>query len=391
MLKVPLKKLKRRNEMKKVISIIVCLVIVCSLFACTGQTTASQEASPATPASSAPASSAPASSAAAEETAAAPAASDASGNEGTEIVPEGEKLENLNGKTIAACVLLEDQFQRMLQITMKKTAESYGATVLEGHSGGELDKEVELVNTYTTGGVNGICIFPVSLTGSVAALENASKNGITVYCANMNMNADWQAGYSEMDQYGIGVGVGKYAREYIEKNFPDRKPKVAIIQFTALLPEMSKQRTDGFLSQTQDLIEIVQDVDAWDSDTAVNTAADVMNANPDLDLIFCANEGGTVGTVMAVKNAGKKIPVFGIDASEQLANMLLDEDNILQAVCGQDPIALGETAMKNLCLAMMGQPYRTGVKLPGVPLTRNDPDAVNAYVENLKAVLGDDM
>lgn len=378
--------------MKKVISIIVCLVIVCSLFACSGQTAASQEASPAAPASSAAASAAPASSEAAAATeSAATAASEATGNEGTEIVPDGEKLDNLNGKTIAACVLLEDQFQRMLQITMKKTAEKYGATVLEGHSGGELDKEVELVNTYTTGGVDGICIFPVSLTGSVAALENASKNEITVYCANMNMNADWQAGYSEMDQYGIGVGVGEYAREYIEKNFPDRKPKVAIIQFTALLPEMSKQRTDGFLSQTQDLIEVVQDVDAWDSDTAVNTAADVMNAHPDLDLIFCANEGGTVGTVMAVKNADKSIPVFGIDASEQLANMLLDPDNILQAVCGQDPIALGETSMTNLCLAMMGQPYKTGVKLPGVPLTRNDPDTVNAYVENLKAVLGDEF
>lgn len=377
--------------MKKTISIIICLLFVCSILAaCTPQTTTEAPSEPA--ATSVPVetveTAAPTESAAVptEEETAKPA-----GNEGVEIIPEGDQLENLNGKTIAACVLLEDQFQRMLQITMKKTAEKYGAQVLEGHSGGELDKEVELVNTYATGGVDGICIFPVSLTGSVAALENATKNEVTVYCANMNMNADWQAGYSEMDQYGIGVGVGEYARAYIEKNFADRKPKVAIIQFTALLPEMSKQRTDGFLSQTEDLIEIVQDVDAWDSDTAVNTAADVMNGNPDLDLIFCANEGGTVGTVMAVKNADKSIPVFGIDVSEQLANMLLDEDNILQALCGQDPVALGETAMTNLCLAMMGKPYKTGVKLPGVPLTREDPDGINAYKEMLKEVLGDDL
>ena len=300
-----------------------------------------------------------------------------------------KQLEDLKGKKIAAVVLLEDQFQRMLQMSMEKAAEKYGAEVLTGHSGGELDKEVELVNTYATGGVDGMCIFPVSQTGSAAAMKNAADNGMQIYCANMDMQADWQVGFAEMDQYGIGVSVGEFAREYIQEKFPDRKPKVAIIQFKALLPEMSKQRTDGFLSKTNDLIEIVQDVDAWDSDKAVDVAAEVMNANPDLDIIFCANEGGTVGTVMAIKNAGKNIPVFGIDASEQLANMLLDPDNILQAVCGQDPIALGETAMTNLCLAMMGKPFETGIKLPGIPLTREKPDEIKAYVENLKTVLGE--
>ena len=135
--------------MKKFISTIICIVLVCALLiSCTPQTeqTSSQQAPP----SVAPAESAAPSEptdAAGESQATVEAAAESAGNEGVEVIPEGEKLENLEGKTIAACVLLEDQFQRMLQITMKKTAEEYGAKVLEGHSGGELDKEVELVNT----------------------------------------------------------------------------------------------------------------------------------------------------------------------------------------------------------------------------------------------------
>jgi ABC-type sugar transport system substrate-binding protein len=302
---------------------------------------------------------------------------------------EGGELSDLKGKRVAAVVLIEDQFQRMLQLTMKATAEKYGATVLMGHSGGVLDREVELVNTYATGGVDGICIFPVSFTGSQAALRNAANNGVKIYAVNMDLQSEWQIGYAEMDQYGIGVGVGEFCKAYIQKTWPNRKPKTAIIQFTALLPEMSKQRTDGFLSQCGDLIEVVANQDAWDSDVSVNVSAEIMNAHPDLDLIFCANEGGTVGTVMAVKNANKKIPVFGIDASEQLASMLLDGDNILQAVCGQDPIALGQTGMENLCLAMMGKPFKTGLQLPGVPLTREDPEGIRSYVAELKAALGE--
>ena len=304
-------------------------------------------------------------------------------------MPDKRVLQDLKGKKIAAVVLIEDQFQRMLQITMKKTAESFGATVIEGQTAGELDREVELINQYTADGVDGICIFPVSLIGSAAALENAANNGIAIYCANMNMDYKWQTGYAEMDQYNIGELLGELCAEYINKHFPDKKPKTAIIQFTALLPEMSAQRTNGFLSKTRDLIEIVQDVDAWDADDSVNVATDVMNAHPDLDLIFCANEGGTVGTVMAVRNANKHIPVFGIDISEQLVNMLLDPDDILQALSGQDPIALGETSMRNLCLAMMGKEFKTGVLLPGIPLTREDPDSARQYIQELLGELAD--
>lgn len=304
-----------------------------------------------------------------------------------EDVPPARELDDLSGKKIAAVVLIKDQFQRMLQLTMKKTAERYGATVIEGQSGGELDAEVELINQYASGDVDGICIFPVSPTGSAAALENAAKNGITIYCANMNMDYEWQTGYAKMDQYNIGEIVGEFCADYIRKHFPGEKPKTAIIQFTALLPEMSAQRTGGFLSKTADLIEIVKDVDAWNADDSVIVAAEIINAYPDLDLIFCANEGGTVGTVMAVKNAGKSIPVFGIDISEQLVNMLLNPDNILQALGGQDPIALGETSMKNLCLAMMGKEYETGVVLPGIPLTREDPQGAKDYLNELLGAL----
>ena len=147
--------------MKKKLSKILCLVIACMLLF----TACSQPASNETTAAPA-------------ETTAAP--DDNGGAEPTTVEPEGEILENLNGKKIAAVVLLEDQFQRMLQITMKRVAESYGAEVLTGHSGGMLDREVELVNNYATGGVDGMCIFPVSLTGSVAALQNAANNGMQI-------------------------------------------------------------------------------------------------------------------------------------------------------------------------------------------------------------------
>lgn len=307
--------------------------------------------------------------------------------ESTEISVNREKNGNLKGTTIASVILLEDQTEKVMQTAMRITAEKYGATVIEGQSGGELERETRLLSDYREQGVDAICIYPVSPTGSLAGLENAAKQGIDIYSVDLSMDSKWLAGYCEANQYNIGQMVGKECAEYIKKNFPDRKPKVAIIQFISLLPDTSKSRTRGFLSMTQSLIEVVQDVDAWEAATSTPIVKEVLDANPDLDMIFCANEGGTVGAVMAVQNAGLKIPVFGIDITEQLVNMMLDEDNILQALGGQDPVQLGERAMENLCRYLMGEEYEAEIVIPGIFLSRKRPGEARDYIESMRQVL----
>lgn len=307
--------------------------------------------------------------------------------ESTEISVNKEKKGNLKGTTIASVILLEDQTEKVMQTAMRITAEKYGATVIEGQSGGELERETRLLSDYREQGVDAICIYPVSPTGSLAGLENAAKQGIDIYSVDLSMDSKWLTGYCEANQYNIGQMVGKECAEYIKKNFPDRKPKVAIIQFSSLLPDTSKSRTRGFLSMTQSLIEVVQDVDAWEAATSTPIVKEVLDANPDLDMIFCANEGGTVGAVMAVQNAGLKIPVFGIDITEQLVNMMLDEDNILQALGGQDPVQLGERAMENLCRYLMGEEYEAEIVIPGIFLSRKRPGEARDYIESMRQVL----
>lgn len=311
-------------------------------------------------------------------------------NENTENLANEEKNDDLKGTTIASVILLEDQTEKVMQTAMRVTAEKYGATVIEGQSGGELERETRLLSDYMEQEVDAICIYPVSPTGSLAGLENAAKQGIDIYSVDLSMESKWLTGYCEANQYNIGQMVGKECAEYIRENFPDRKPKTAIIQFSALLPDTSKSRTRGFLSMTQSLIDVVQDVDAWDASTSTPIVKEVLDANPNLDMIFCANEGGTVGAVMAVQNAGLKIPVFGIDITEQLVNMMLDDDNILQALGGQDPVQLGERSMENLCRYLMGKDYESEIVIPGILLSRSRPGEARDYIETMRQILEQD-
>ena len=106
-----------------------------------------------------------------------------------------------------------------------------------------------------------------------------------------------------------------------------------------------------------------------------------MTAHGDIDMFWASNDGGTVGATVAVKQKGKSFPVFGTDISEQLAKMLLDSDNILQATTGQDPVKTAEGAYEMAKKAVAGEkndPFQ--VELPGVLYDRADPATVNAFL-----------
>ena len=90
-----------------------------------------------------------------------------------------------------------------------------------------------------------------------------------------------------------------------------------------------------------------------------------------------------------MKNVGKagSVYTFGIDANEQLANMLLSDDNILQATTGQDSYTMGYNSMKDLINSIKGEETSieegTTEYVDGMLLERSDEDGINDYLERL--------
>jgi len=298
---------------------------------------------------------------------------------------EPEVLDNLEGKSVAAFVLIEDQFQRMLQQSMQETLESFGANVIPGFSGGQLDQEVTNIHNALAAGVDGIAIFPVDPVGSVAALTEAAEQGVMIFGVNMDLGEELQVGWAESDQFGKGVQVGEVAREYLLENFDEFPIRMAVMQFHGLNTVMSDARTSGFMSKVYDLVEIIVEVDDWMADTAINTAAETLVAHPDIQVWWWANEGAAVGSVMAQRNAGVTIPGFTIAMSEQIAYMLLENDGNLIAANGQDPVALGRAAGYNLAMALMGRDSAAEIRTPGILMSAGEEAAIHAWLEEWRA------
>ncbi|MGP1418198.1 MAG: substrate-binding domain-containing protein [Sphaerochaetaceae bacterium] len=292
--------------------------------------------------------------------------------------------------TVAGIVYLEDQFMKLLTKGYQDAAKAAGVKCLTSNVNNDQSKETNLINTYIAQGINGIAIAPLNEESSIVAVKNAANNGLKVTLADSTLlNAEFIVGGFTSDQSQLGSSTGAVAAKFIQEKLGG-KAKIGIVQFKSLLPEKSSARVNGFLSQVKNLpgVEVVADQDAWMQDTAVSTCSDMLTAHPEINLIFAANDGGTVGSTMAVRNAGKagKVFVFGIDASEQIASMLQSDDNVLQAVTGQDPYQMGYEAMSLLIEAIEGKDTgKAGQVLivDGLLLDRSNQKGISEFLVNL--------
>jgi sugar transport system substrate-binding protein len=291
---------------------------------------------------------------------------------------------------IAGIVFQDDQFMRLVLCGLRKAAQQGGADFVQGCSYNKPDKEIELINTYAAQGVKAIVVTPVSARASIAALKLAADKGIKIITFNTRVDSDIPLAHVQCSDTSLGQQTGKAARKFIEETLGGQA-RVAVLAYRSQLPESSTARVDGFKAQVQDLprVTFVAEQDGWLPEMALKKATDMLTAHPDLNVIFAANEGGCVGAALAVKNAGKagKVGVFGIGSSEQIDGFILASDNIVQAVTDASPLEIGRIAGERALQAIRGQPAEKLTELPGVLVSRTDPESVRQFDAELKKAI----
>lgn len=294
-------------------------------------------------------------------------------------------------RQIAGVVFQQDQFFNGIESGMKAAAKKAGVELLLANSDSKPEKEQQLVDTYVTRGVKAIVISPISPKGSEQALRRASEAGVKVITYNtFNLDWDFVAANLSSNQADLGRTTGEAAAKFIKEKLGG-KAKIATLGFRALGAEVSDLRTNSFLEAAKaggNEITVVAQQDGWLAEKAVAVAGDLITANPGIDILYGANEGGTVGSVQAVRNAGKqgKIFVFGIDGSEQLANFLLDKDDVLQATTAQQPFKMGSEALDAAVAILDGKEVNKSADVAVLGLSRTDPAAVEAFKKEWKSL-----
>jgi ABC-type sugar transport system substrate-binding protein len=293
-----------------------------------------------------------------------------------------KKGDDKEGYLMGGIVFYSDFFMQTVQAGMKKAADENDVEISFAVSEFDLAKEASIIDDLITRGADAILITPISFDGSAAALKKAKEAGVTVVCFNTTVNAEGVVSaflFTEGNQHGGKTGIA--AAKYIKENLGG-KAKLGILNCEVY--ELCVDRFNGFMAELEGLdVEIVSNQQGFVADEAVSVAEAMLQAHPEIDIMWSENEGGTVGIVQAVKSMGLQgeIPVFGLDMNLQMAQMLLADDGILLGTTGQAPYQLGYNSLMTALEVLKGKTVEPVQFSPAIYFDREDTEKINLFIE----------
>ena len=293
-------------------------------------------------------------------------------------------------KTVGLVMLQGDQYFQGIQTGLKSAVKADGGTVVAANSNNDAGTEASAVQNMIQRQVDAVLMQPVSSTGSLATMKSITSAGIPLICyGNCTGEATSPSvvkGVVQSDNTALGTATGEAAAKYIKAKLGGTAT-IGILNCDAAA-ETCKLRKAGFKKALADAginATYAADQEGYLADKATPVARDMLSASPNINLLWAANEGGTVGEVIASQQSGKAIPVFGTDISAQLAGFLLAPDNILQATTGQDPQATAKGAYqqaKNAVAGKKNSPFE--IKVPGITYSRDNQSQVQDFLDKNK-------
>ncbi len=246
--------------------------------------------------------------------------------------------------------------------TMKKGIEEEAAKqgvkvdVFAANTEEDTEGQLKILENCITKGYKAIGVAPLSPTNLINGIVEANKKGIYV------MNIDEKIDMDSLKAAGGSViafattdneKVGEKGAQYILENLKDGG-QVAIIEGKAgnASGESRKTGATKVFTEASNVTLVASQPADWDRQKALDTAASMLQANPDLKAIYCCNDTMALGALQAVKNAGKlgEIIVVGTDgAAEALTSV---EEGELNATVAQNSAEIGATSLRRMIKAV---------------------------------------
>jgi len=233
------------------------------------------------------------------------------------------------GKEKIAVVIstLNNPWFVVLGDTAKARAEELGyeATIFDSQN--DTAKESDHFDNIIAGGYAAILFNPTDADGSIANVKNAKEANVPTFCIDREINSgDVAVTQILSDNYSGCVELGQY---FVKK----MNQKGNYVELLGILGDNNTwNRSKGFHSVVDnydnypDLKMVAQQGAEFDRTKAMEVLESIMQANPEIDAVFCGNDAMAMGAYQALVAAGKadKVKVFGFDGAKDVVDSIRD-------------------------------------------------------------------
>jgi ABC-type sugar transport system substrate-binding protein len=252
-----------------------------------------------------------------------------------------EKKEEPKKIAIIISTLNNPWFVFLAQKAQEKAGElGYQAKVFDSQN--STAQETDHFENALASGYDAILFNPTDADGSIVNVRKAKMVGIPVFCMDREVN-DPEAATSQIlsDSYAGCVSIAKKFVASLNK-------KGQYVEILGMVGDNNTwNRSRGFHSVVDhypDLKMVAQQSADFERNKAMEVMESILQANPDIDAVFCGNDGMAMGAYQALVAAGKsdKVKVFGFDGAEDVVNSI--QDGKIVATGMQFPAVMAQTA-----------------------------------------------
>jgi ABC-type sugar transport system substrate-binding protein len=212
--------------------------------------------------------------------------------------------------------------------------------------------EADHFENAISSGYNAILFNPTDADGSIANVAKAKAAEVPVFCMDREVNSSKSATSQILsDSYSGCIAIGKYFVKRLNK-------KGKYVEILGLVGDNNTwARSKGFHSVVDHypgLKMVAQQSADFDRNKAMEVLESVLQANPDIDAVFCGNDAMAMGAYQALYAAGKAnhVQVFGFDGADDALQSI--KEGKIKATGMQYPKIMAETA------ALYAQEYFKG-------------------------------
>ena len=262
----------------------------------------------------------------------------------SEVQKEEEKLQ-----IVATLQSQQINFWSNVQHTLERLAEenNFELTIMDFNN--DVTRSQEIIDDILAMKPDGVitCALEAStLTTQVKMLQDA---GIPVVTYNISPDEDI-CPMVITDHYEFGYVAGTSAAEYWKENHEGETPVGGAIDLYSA--PVCADRVQGFVEGFQTVypdFELVQKVDgAGSRSSSLAAAEDMLQAHPEINVIFGINADSALGGLDALKELGRgtadQALVASVDGTETDCTELKNADSALKAIAGNSPRIMAETA-----------------------------------------------
>ncbi|HBP62920.1 MAG TPA: D-ribose ABC transporter substrate-binding protein [Desulfosporosinus sp.] len=205
-------------------------------------------------------------------------------------------------------------------VTVKQGADAeaktlgYNLTVADAQN--ESSKQASDIENFISQKVDLIIVNPVDGQAVVPAILEANKANIPVITWNRKANGGTVAAHISFDEIKTGTMQGEEMAKVL-----NGKGNIAELLGTSGT-DVAADRSKGFedtIKKSPGIVIVSKLTAKFDRATGMKVMEDILQAHPDINGVFAANDEMALGAISAIEAAGKsaQIKVFGVDATDE--------------------------------------------------------------------------